>query len=70
MSEARSSEAIHVPADLQRVLREGRVPPGLGVDRMQSSLVVANLGAARRLGVELPLSLLALADELVLTEAK
>lgn len=57
-------------AILQRVLREGRVPPGLGVDRMQSSLVVANLGAARRLGVELPLSLLALADELVLTEAK
>jgi putative ABC transport system substrate-binding protein len=55
-------------AIVQRVLRLGRIPDDLPVDRMQSSLVVANLGAARRLGIDLPLSLLALADELIAPE--
>ncbi|MCB9877230.1 MAG: ABC transporter substrate-binding protein [Planctomycetes bacterium] len=54
---------------LQRALRH---PDRLGewaVDRMQSSLVVVNLAAARRNGFELPLSLLAIADELIAPEA-
>ena len=48
-----------------RVLRDGRLPDERPVDRMLSSLVVVNLKAAQRVGVELPLSLLALADELI-----
>ncbi|MEZ6038441.1 MAG: ABC transporter substrate binding protein [Planctomycetota bacterium] len=53
---------------VQRALRQ---PGRLGewpVDRMQSSLVVVNLAAARRNGFELPLSLLAIADELIAPE--
>ena len=37
---------------------------------MQGSLVVANLRTARRLDLELPLSLLVLADELIDREAR
>tara|TARA_R110002072_G_scaffold105744_1_gene231160 strand:- start:42619 stop:43851 length:1233 start_codon:yes stop_codon:yes gene_type:complete len=55
---------------VQRVLKTGRVPPGLAVDRMRSSLVVVNLKAAQKNSIELPLSLLALADELIAPEAK
>lgn len=47
-----------------RVLR-GEQPGALPIDRMRSTLVRVNLGAARRDGVELPLSLLAVADELI-----
>jgi len=55
---------------VRRVLRAGRVPAGLAVDRMQSSLVVVSLDAARRNGIELPLSLLAVADELIAEEVR
>lgn len=48
-----------------RVLRGEARPGDVPVDRMQSSLVLVNLGAARAAGVELPLSLLVLADELI-----
>ena len=51
------------------VLRHGRDPASLPIDRMHSSLVVVNLTAARRTGIELPLSVLALADELIAAEA-
>lgn len=50
------------------VVRDGRDPATLPVDRMRSSLVIVNLAAARRNGIELPLSLLALADELIAPE--
>lgn len=43
----------------------GRAPGTLPIDRMHSSLVIVNLAAARRRHVELPLSILALADELI-----
>lgn len=55
-------------AMVRRALRE---PQRLGdwpVDRMRSSLVVVNLAAARRNQFELPLSLLAIADELIAPE--
>ncbi|MCA8973186.1 MAG: ABC transporter substrate-binding protein [Planctomycetes bacterium] len=52
------------------ILRDGAVPGRLPVDRMQGSLVVANLGTARALGLELPLSLLVLADQLIESEAR
>lgn len=45
-------------------------PPGtLPIDRMRGSCVLVNVAAARRLGRELPLSLLLLADELIDAEA-
>jgi putative ABC transport system substrate-binding protein len=47
-----------------RILR-GEAPGSLPVDTMQSLLVTANLDAARRSGCELPLALLAVADELI-----
>lgn len=47
------------------VLLRGRHPGTLPIDRMHGALVSVNLGAAARSGVELPLSLLALADELI-----
>lgn len=53
---------------IQRVLANTSEPPKIGVDRMRSSLVVVNLKAARRNQIELPLSLLALADELIAPE--
>lgn len=46
------------------VLR-GKDPGTLPVDRLRSTLVTVNLAAARAEGLELPLSLLALADELI-----
>lgn len=51
------------------VLVRGRDPGSLPVDRMRSSLVLVNLAAARQNRVELPLSLLVLADELLDPEA-
>lgn len=51
-----------------QILR-GAAPGTLPVDTMQSFRVVANLDAARRCRWELPLSLLALADELVDAQA-
>ena len=51
---------------VQRALAQGSVR--LGVDRMRSSLVVVNLKAAQRNQIELPLSLLVLADELIAPE--
>lgn len=47
------------------VLVRGKAPGSLPVDRMRGTLVVVNLAAARRDGIELPLSLLAIADELL-----
>ncbi|MBL9079183.1 MAG: ABC transporter substrate-binding protein [Planctomycetes bacterium] len=47
-----------------RVL-QGAAPGSLPIDRMQGTLVKVNLGAARRDGIELPLSILAVADELL-----
>ena len=58
-------------AVILRALRaddDGTPPPP--VDRMHSSLVVVNLRAARDAGIELPLSLLALADELLAEEPR
>ncbi|MBL8731199.1 MAG: ABC transporter substrate-binding protein [Planctomycetes bacterium] len=49
------------------VLQHGRAPGALPVDRMRSTIVAVNLAAARRLQVQLPLSLLAIADDLVTT---
>lgn len=46
------------------VLVRGRRPANLPIDRMHGTLVGVNLATARADGVELPLSLLALADEL------
>jgi putative ABC transport system substrate-binding protein len=48
-----------------RILREGTRPGDLPVAIMHSYQVVVNLGAARRAGIQLPLSLLVLADELI-----
>lgn len=50
------------------VLVNGRNPATLAVDRMHGTLVTVNLAGARRSGIDLPLSLLALADELIDTE--
>ncbi|MFH1998375.1 MAG: ABC transporter substrate-binding protein [Planctomycetota bacterium] len=50
-----------------KVLLEGRDPATLPVETMNSYQVVVNLGAARRCGYELPLSLLVLAD-IILTD--
>ena len=47
------------------VLRHGKAPGALPIDRLQGNLVVVNLAAARQHGIELPLSLLAIADELI-----
>lgn len=47
------------------ILVHGKEPRELAVDRMSGCLVVANLAAARRQDFELPLSLLALADEIL-----
>jgi putative ABC transport system substrate-binding protein len=47
------------------VLVRGKAPGALPVDRMRSTLVVVNLKAARESGIDLPLSLLAVADELI-----
>lgn len=47
------------------VLERGRDPGALPIGTMRSYRVVVNLAAARRLGYELPLPLLALADELL-----
>jgi putative ABC transport system substrate-binding protein len=52
-----------------RVLRHGKRPGELPIDRMRSTLVKVNLGAARADGIELPLSILAVADELLDAEA-
>lgn len=54
---------------IQTALQRGRVT-GQPVDRMQSSLVYVNLRAARESDIELPLSLLAVADELIAPEAR
>ena len=51
------------------VLVRGRDPGTLPIDRMQNTLVTVNLAAARRAKIELPLSLLALADDLLDAEA-
>lgn len=53
---------------VQQVLKAGEVPRDLKIDRMHSRLVVVNLQAARQHDIELPLSLLALADELIAPE--
>jgi len=47
------------------VLVRGKAPGALPVDRMRGTQVVVNLAAARKAGIELPLSLLAVADELL-----
>lgn len=52
-------------AALALAVLRGRPPGQLPIDRMRSNRVVVNLFAARRAGVDLPLSLLALADELL-----
>lgn len=49
------------------ILQKGRTPSSLPIETMESYQVVVNLGAAKRCGYELPLSLLVLAD-LILTE--
>lgn len=54
-----------VAAMALRLLRDGKQPHELPVDRMSGCLIVANLAAARRQQFELPLSLLALADEIL-----
>lgn len=54
---------------LLRVL-DGHEPASLPIDTMQSFRIVANLDAARRARIELPLSLLVLADELIHEEAR
>lgn len=51
------------------VLVRGKQPGTLPIDRMRGSCVLVNVGASRRLGRELPLSLLLLADELIDAEA-
>lgn len=53
----------------QEVLVRGRRPADLPIDRMHGIQVTVSLAAARRDGLELPLSLLALADELLDEEA-
>jgi putative ABC transport system substrate-binding protein len=50
---------------LLAVLRRGVDPGSVPVDRMHGRRVVVNLRAAHRVGIELPLSLLVLADELI-----
>lgn len=47
------------------VLRHGKAPGALPIDRLHGNLVLVNLAVARQTGIELPLSLLALADELI-----
>lgn len=53
-----------VAARLLATLRDGESPGERPVDRLQSHRVGVDLAAARRAGLELPLSLLLLADEL------
>ena len=55
---------------VQRVLQAQAVPAAARIDRMHSSLVVVNLKAAHQNGIELPLSLLAIADELIAKEGQ
>jgi putative ABC transport system substrate-binding protein len=52
-----------------QVLAHGAQPGSLPVDRMRGTQIKINLGAARADGIELPLSILAVADELLDTEA-
>lgn len=52
----------------ERVLRRGADPGELPVGRLRGYLVIANLAAARRCGLTLPLSLVATADELIAPE--
>jgi putative ABC transport system substrate-binding protein len=52
-------------AALALAVLRGAAPGRLPIDRMRSNRIVVNLFAARRQGLELPLSLLALADELL-----
>jgi len=47
------------------VLVRDKAPGSLPVDRMRGTQVVVNLATARQDGIELPLSLLAVADELI-----
>jgi ABC-type uncharacterized transport system substrate-binding protein len=47
------------------ILARGRDPGSLPIGTMQGYQVVVNLAAARRLGYDLPLPLLALADRLL-----
>jgi putative ABC transport system substrate-binding protein len=79
VSAARDAAVVGVTVDFElhgrrvaglglEILR-GRDPATLPVDTMQSFLVVANLLAARRIGYDLPLSLLVLADVLIDAEA-
>lgn len=51
------------------VLRRGRPAAEIPVDTMRSYQVIVNLGAARRVGYELPSSLLVLADVLIDADA-
>ncbi len=51
-----------------RILRDGTPTRELPVDRMSGCLVTVDLDAARRLDLELPLSLLVLADEIRVAE--
>lgn len=52
------------------VMLRGRGTATLPIDRMRGTLVYVNLGTARRDHIDLPLSLLALADELIDDTAK
>lgn len=52
-----------------QILRGERRPAEFAVDRMRGNVVAADVGAARALGIELPLSLLVLADELIDAES-
>lgn len=47
------------------VLLHGKDPATLPIDRMHGAQIVVNLAAARQTGIDLPLSLLAVADELI-----
>lgn len=51
-----------------QILRGGKQPRELPVDRMSGCVVKVDLAAARRVDLELPLSLLVLADELLAPE--
>ncbi len=55
-------------AALALQILDGAAPQRLRVDRMQGFRIIANLDAARRCGRSLPLSLLAVADELIAEE--
>jgi putative tryptophan/tyrosine transport system substrate-binding protein len=49
----------------EQVLRQGKAPGDLAVGRMKSYRVLVNLAAARQAGFEIPLGLLATADEIL-----